>query len=67
MTQTNQNKIRCAGCQKSFSPAASNFVPFCSERCKLLDLGKWTSEAYTIPGEKVEIEEVLSETRRTEN
>jgi uncharacterized protein len=23
--------------------------PFCSERCKLIDLGAWASESYTIP------------------
>jgi endogenous inhibitor of DNA gyrase (YacG/DUF329 family) len=26
------------------------FRPFCSERCKLLDLGNWLSGAYSIPG-----------------
>ena len=27
----------------------SPFRPFCSERCKLLDLGAWASESYRIP------------------
>jgi len=26
-------------------------MPFCSERCKLIDLGNWASEKYVIPGE----------------
>ena len=26
------------------------FMPFCSERCKLIDLGNWASEKYVIPG-----------------
>jgi endogenous inhibitor of DNA gyrase (YacG/DUF329 family) len=26
--------------------------PFCSERCKLRDLGNWASERYRIPGER---------------
>lgn len=26
------------------------FRPFCSERCKLIDLGEWASEGYTIKG-----------------
>jgi endogenous inhibitor of DNA gyrase (YacG/DUF329 family) len=26
------------------------FKPFCSERCKLIDLGEWASEGYTIAG-----------------
>ncbi len=25
--------------------------PFCSERCKLIDLGAWLSEEHAIPGE----------------
>lgn len=28
-------------------------MPFCSERCKLLDLGRWLEGAYRIPGEPV--------------
>lgn len=31
--------------------------PFCSERCKLIDLGRWASEEYRIPGEKIKEEE----------
>ncbi|MEX5215006.1 MAG: DNA gyrase inhibitor YacG [Nitrospiraceae bacterium] len=27
--------------------------PFCSERCKLIDLGRWASGQYRIPGEKL--------------
>jgi hypothetical protein len=27
--------------------------PFCSERCRLLDLSAWTSERYRIPGDPV--------------
>ena len=26
--------------------------PFCSERCKLIDLGAWASEAYRVPVQK---------------
>lgn len=25
--------------------------PFCSERCRLIDLGEWMSERHVIPGE----------------
>ncbi len=27
------------------------FRPFCSERCRLIDLGAWLSEGHAIPGE----------------
>jgi uncharacterized protein len=29
----------------------SPFRPFCSERCKLIDLGQWATESYSIPVE----------------
>jgi len=34
-----------------FEREASSYVPFCSRRCKLVDLGKWLDEEYRIPGE----------------
>jgi endogenous inhibitor of DNA gyrase (YacG/DUF329 family) len=27
----------------------SPFRPFCSERCKLIDLGQWANESYRVP------------------
>jgi uncharacterized protein len=27
----------------------NRFRPFCSERCKLIDLGKWAAEDYRVP------------------
>ena len=32
---------------------ASRFRPFCSERCKVIDLGGWASEAYRVPTAEV--------------
>jgi endogenous inhibitor of DNA gyrase (YacG/DUF329 family) len=31
--------------------------PFCSERCKMIDLGAWASEEYKVPGKKEEEED----------
>lgn len=39
--------IRCPICKKSVPGGASHF-PFCSERCKLADLGHWMDESYRI-------------------
>ncbi len=39
--------MKCPICRKQVAPGAS-FMPFCSERCKLLDLGNWASEKYVI-------------------
>jgi len=30
---------------------ANAWRPFCSERCKMIDLGKWASEQYAIPAD----------------
>jgi hypothetical protein len=39
----------CPICRKKISWEANPFRPFCSERCKLMDLGNWLSERYRIP------------------
>ena len=45
--------VRCPQCGTPVEwTAASRWRPFCSERCKLLDLGAWASEAYRIPAEE---------------
>jgi endogenous inhibitor of DNA gyrase (YacG/DUF329 family) len=44
-------KLRCPTCKKRFERSESSHAPFCSERCKLIDLGKWFDESYRIPGE----------------
>jgi uncharacterized protein len=40
---------RCPNCGKSAAWEGNPFRPFCSERCRLLDLGNWATEAYRIP------------------
>jgi len=44
--------VTCPTCQKSVPwVAEQRFKPFCSERCKLIDLGDWATDAHKIPGE----------------
>jgi endogenous inhibitor of DNA gyrase (YacG/DUF329 family) len=45
-------KVICPTCKKETRWEDNSFRPFCSERCRLIDLGKWASEDYRIPGEK---------------
>jgi len=46
--------VACPTCQRPVEwSEASEWRPFCSERCKLLDLGAWMSEQRAIPGEGV--------------
>jgi len=33
--------------------AENRWRPFCSERCKLIDLGQWATEKYRVPVEPV--------------
>jgi endogenous inhibitor of DNA gyrase (YacG/DUF329 family) len=51
----NQTRIKCPVCRKETVWEKNPFKPFCSERCKLIDLGKWASEEYRVPGEKKDI------------
>lgn len=39
----------CTICQSEFSPEESETMPFCSHRCKLIDLGRWLDEGYSLP------------------
>ena len=39
--------LRCPSCRKIVTRSESEF-PFCSERCRLIDLGKWASGEYKI-------------------
>jgi endogenous inhibitor of DNA gyrase (YacG/DUF329 family) len=42
--------VPCPTCNRAVEwSAASPFRPFCSERCKLIDLGAWASEQHRIP------------------
>lgn len=41
---------KCPTCNREVQWQGNPFRPFCSERCKLLDLGKWVDEEYRVPG-----------------
>jgi hypothetical protein len=43
-------KVKCPTCGRKIEWKGSPFRPFCSERCKLIDLGAWASERYKIEG-----------------
>ena len=40
--------VKCPTCKKSGDWFAARFGPFCSQRCRLVDLGKWFAEEHTI-------------------
>lgn len=46
---------KCPICDAEVKPRVENkLFPFCSPRCKTIDLGKWLSEEYRVPGEAAE-------------
>jgi len=52
-----QLKVACPTCKRETEwSAQSPFRPFCSERCRLIDLGAWFSEEHAIPGESVQLD-----------
>ncbi len=45
-------RVNCPTCSKTVLwNAEHQFKPFCSERCKLIDLGAWADEQYAIPAQ----------------
>jgi len=53
-------KIRCPICKKAVKAGEPDF-PFCSERCRLIDLGKWASGGYVISSPVDDAEEAIRE------
>lgn len=54
--------VACPTCEKSVVwDISATFRPFCSERCKLIDLGDWAAENHRIPDKTLPIDPELSE------
>jgi endogenous inhibitor of DNA gyrase (YacG/DUF329 family) len=50
-TPSRQRTVNCPTCNKPVVWSdRQRWKPFCSERCKLIDLGAWFDEANRIPG-----------------
>ena len=43
--------VRCPVCGKSFRPDQTPAMPFCSQRCRQIDLKRWLGEEYGMPVE----------------
>jgi len=47
-------KVKCPSCGQQVEWTPENkWKPFCSERCKLIDLGAWADESHRIAGEEL--------------
>ena len=40
---------RCPVCDAAVSLETTPTLPFCSDRCRLIDLGRWLDESYAVP------------------
>jgi endogenous inhibitor of DNA gyrase (YacG/DUF329 family) len=49
--------VTCPTCGRELQWEGAPFRPFCSERCRLIDLGAWFSEQRAIPGDTAPAEE----------
>lgn len=71
MTQSSSRPLRvpCPHCQQQVAWVEDNpYRPFCSERCKLIDLGAWADGSHRIAGEpamdETEIDEMILRAER---
>jgi endogenous inhibitor of DNA gyrase (YacG/DUF329 family) len=44
-------RVTCPTCGVATTWEENLHRPFCSERCRMIDLGRWATEAHRIPGE----------------
>jgi len=49
--------VKCPTCKRTLEWSTSEYRPFCSERCRLIDLGAWLTEKNAIPGDAPELNE----------
>lgn len=60
MSEAGTNVVRCPICKKPVSLDDPN-MPFCSERCRIIDLGNWATDQYVIPTPVSEAEDEENE------
>jgi uncharacterized protein len=55
--------MTCPICKKAVAPGDPEF-PFCSERCRIIDLGNWATDKYVIPGPEIQPQQEEDEQSR---
>ena len=62
MSQETKKTLKCPICKKGVAFDDPE-MPFCSERCRIIDLGNWASEKYVIPSplQSTDLEDELDE------
>jgi uncharacterized protein len=62
MAEKRKVELRCPICKKEVKTEGADF-PFCSERCRTIDLGKWASGAYVVPSAAPDSDERFADSR----
>jgi uncharacterized protein len=53
--------VKCPTCRREVKWSdASPYRPFCSDRCRLIDMGAWLSEQHKIPDQSPQAEDLLN-------
>lgn len=60
---------KCPVCNKRLQDKIHpDSLPFCSERCRLIDLGDWLTESHKIPSEGIDqFNDVISQDKATKH
>jgi hypothetical protein len=58
--------FRCSICEQYFDPEQSRSMPFCSDRCRQIDLGRWLKEENGMPYEGPPGEDVQQDREPTD-
>lgn len=56
MARKRHIKLKCPNCKQAVMTTSADF-PFCSERCRLVDLGKWASGRYVVSSPVLDIDD----------
>ncbi len=51
-----KGEIHCVRCRKPTTWQDNPYRPFCSDRCRSIDLGSWADEEYRVAGKEGEVE-----------
>lgn len=62
MARKRSQKLHCPICKKPVRSGTEDF-PFCSERCRLIDLGKWASGGYVISSPVQDISDAIGDSQ----
>ena len=63
-----KKEVKCPNCNKLVKwDSQSGYKPFCSERCKTIDLGNWANNSYSIPAEPATPEDLAAHIQGNNN